>query len=122
MLGIALAAALSAGRPNAASPALAGEAFQAFVRDARSGCPQADVAHLTPAGLLNLEEAFLPRLSARQSRRLEAALPRSKSGGLKACADRDGASCTALAYLEGFRRIGVSPNFVRFACASSAGT
>jgi hypothetical protein len=120
MLLFGLAAMIVGLGPNTlpGPPAFAdGDSFHRLVQAAHSQCPSADVAHLTPAGLLDLDETFRESLTAASRARLDAALPRTSDDGLAACKSSvGGASCDALSYLGGFRRSGLWPTFVHYIC------
>ncbi len=95
---------------------LGGEAFGKLVAATHATCPSVHVAHLTPSGLLDIEDMFREKLSPPRRRRLDAVLPRAADGGTVACENRDGASCEVAANLRGLRRAGLMQAFVRRVC------
>jgi hypothetical protein len=118
MLSITLLLALAASEPNTipGNSVLGGATFEKLVIASRAECPSVRVANLTPAGLLDIEETFRDRLSTRQRVKLDAAVPRTADDGIAECADMNGASCDANAYLRGFEKAGLMPVFLKTIC------
>ena len=118
MMWIAIAALVAGQEPNtlAGAPAFSGGDFERLVEAVQSECRRVEVVHLTPAGLLGIDEQFREGLTPARRHRLDVALPRGAGDGLAVCANHGGASCDAIAYLHGFRKSGLWSSFVQYVC------
>jgi hypothetical protein len=88
---------------------LAGPAFAGLLDAAATLCPQSTMRWASPAALLDAEESFAAAQPALAGK-IAAASP------LARCADHDGASCPAIAGLEGIAKVGALPQFTQAAC------
>jgi hypothetical protein len=112
-VGLFLALAISDPNTVPGPPVLGGQIFHSLVATAHQKCPGARVEHLSPAGLLGIEEQFRTQLGRQQRRRLDAFLPRDAKDGVAECANQNGASCVAIAYLRGLGRARLTLAFMR---------
>lgn len=115
------AAALIAAAPAPRSDdvqVLAGADFESLARTVEARCPLAPIRTIKPAELLYAEELFEEALpKARQD-----ALNQVRAGdpGVVRCADRDGASCSAVANLHVYQSAAVMPGFIDSLCRHGA--
>ncbi len=79
-------------------------------------CAKSDSIKLSPAAMLEKEDRFRNSLSDADRGRLDAALPRAPSGRIAQCADHDGASCDAAAYLTALQSTGLMAAFLDSLC------
>ncbi|WP_045738079.1 hypothetical protein [Xanthomonas sp. MUS 060] len=99
---------------------LVGPGAEALARETRRQCPTVPTNRLFPSALLDAEETFRDALPAAQRQAMERQLPQEGDLGPARCADRDGASCLAAAYLEEIDGAGLMPRFVAGLCAPGA--
>jgi len=93
------------------------DGFETLIATAHGQCPSVPVAYLTPAGLLDVEEGFIDRLTDGQREVLLVAAPGAAEDGFPECSDSlGGASCPAEAFLRVFSQVGLMQAFVEEVC------
>ena len=99
------------------SDVLAALALAALVGSSQADqCATSDNVKLSPAEMLDKEEAFRNNLPPADHERLDAVLPRNINDRIGQCANRDGASCDAAAYVRAFNKLGMMPRFLKTIC------
>jgi hypothetical protein len=118
LIVLALATVLATGAPAGSLQIFAGPTFEALADRTDIRCPSAHVRFLKAADLAWEEEAFEHSLSASDQARFKGGIERTAAGGPKACADRNGLSCSASQNLEAIRKAGQMDHFIGFVCVT----